>query len=59
MVISDVTGIRIAGIAAAVSNDWMPLTALGKDDEQAMISKFTKKTGVRGRYNAGGASDDC
>lgn len=54
MVISNVTGVKIAGIGAAVSNDWLPLTAFGKDDEQAMINKFMKKTGVRGRYNAGG-----
>ena len=52
MIISKFDGIRIAGIAAAVSNNWTPLSEVS-DEDISVIKKFTRKTGVEGRYNAG------
>lgn len=53
MVISGISGIRIAAMAAAVSNDWTSLAEVNPDENPAVIAKFVKKTGVEGRYNAG------
>ena len=52
MVISEFNNIKIAAIAAAVSNNWTALTEIS-DEDPSVIKKFTKKTGVEGRYNAG------
>lgn len=52
MITSEFKGIKISAIAAAVSNDWTSLTEIS-DEDPAIIRKFTKKTGVEGRYNAG------
>lgn len=48
---SIVKDIRIAGIAAAVSNHWESVRDLS-DESEAVISKFIKTTGVEGRYSA-------
>lgn len=45
-------GIKINKIAAAVSNNWTSLLEIS-DEDPSIIKKFTKKTGVEGRYNAG------
>ena len=52
MVISEFNNIKIAAMAAAVSNNWTALTEIS-DEDPSVIKKFTKKTGVEGRYNAG------
>lgn len=52
MVISEIKNIKIAGIAGAVSNKWTSLESLDTEDEK-VIKKFIKKTGVEGRYEAG------
>ena len=49
--ISEISGIRVAGIAAAVSQKWQAVSDL-TDESEAMIQKFISKTGVRGRYSA-------
>lgn len=52
--LNEICGIRICGISAAVSNHWMPLMELAKtEEEEKVIRKFIRKTGVEGRYNAG------
>lgn len=51
MIISDFGNIKISAIAAAVSNNWTSLLDIS-DEDPAVIKKFTKKTGVEGRYNA-------
>lgn len=52
LMISEIKNIKIEGIAAAVSNNWTALIDCADEDEN-LIKKFTKKTGVKGRYNAG------
>lgn len=52
MIVSEFNGIKISSIAAAVSNNWTPLTEIS-DEDPSVLKKFTKKTGVEGRYNAG------
>ena len=42
---------HIAGIAAAVSNNWESLYDVAEESEE-LIKKFVKKTGVEGRYAA-------
>lgn len=44
--------IKIIGMSAAVSNDWTSLLDCS-DEDPSVIKKFTRKTGVTGRYNAG------
>lgn len=59
--LTKVNGIRISGIAAAVSNQWDSLHVLS-DEEPDIIDKFIRKTGVEGRYSASGrqtSSDFC
>lgn len=53
MLVSKVEHIKIAGIAAAVSNSHVALEELGVEDNPKVVEKFIKTTGVRGRYNAG------
>ena len=51
-----IDGIRIAAISAAVSSNWESLSdVLGTmtAEDRALAEKFTKNTGVKGRYNAG------
>lgn len=48
---SQLNGIRVAGIAAAVSNTWDSVREISNESE-AIINKFIKKTGVEGRYSA-------
>ena len=52
MVITNFKDIKISAMAAAVSNNWTALSEISDEDE-SLIKKFTKKTGVEGRYNAG------
>ena len=52
MVISEFNNIKIAAMVAAVSNNWTALPEIS-DEDPDVIKKFTKKTGVEGRYNAG------
>ena len=52
MLLSENQNIKIKGIAAAVSNNWTSLLDIS-DEDPNVIKKFTKKTGVEGRYNAG------
>ncbi len=54
MLETTISGIKIAGIAAAVSNKWTAIKDLMEANGQADVAdKFTKKTGVIGRYDAG------
>lgn len=53
MVVTNIDGIRIAAMSAAVSNSWVPLNEVVPREEPEVIAKFIKKTGVKGRYNAG------
>lgn len=43
--------IRVVGMAAAVSNTWDSVRGI-TDEDEAIINKFIKKTGVEGRYSA-------
>lgn len=43
--------LKICGMAAAVSNNWESLLKVSDEDE-AIVRKFIKKTGVEGRYAA-------
>ena len=52
MVTTTIKGIKIAAIAAAVSNTWTPLEKVATDEDPAVVARFLKKTGVRGRYDA-------
>jgi len=52
--INKCSGIGITGISAAVSNNWTSLDSFITDEnDEKIIKKFMKSTGVRGRYNAG------
>ncbi len=54
MIKTSIDGISVAGMAAAVSNEWISLKSLMEANGQGDIAdKFIKKTGVTGRYNAG------
>lgn len=48
---SKVSGIRVAGISAAVSGQWHAAAEL-TDEDPALLDKFIRKTGVTGRYSA-------
>lgn len=52
MIISKFHDVKILAIAAAVSNNWTKLEEIS-DEDSSVLKKFTKKTGVEGRYNAG------
>lgn len=52
MIISEFKNIKIAAIAAAVSNNWTSLQEISDEDEKT-LKKFSKQTGVQGRFNAG------
>lgn len=47
-----VDGIKVIGMAAAVSNTWQSLYDASEEDPE-LIKKFIKKIGVEGRYAAG------
>lgn len=63
MVDTIIKGIKISGISAAVSNTWTSLESfIGDDIDEGTLKKFTKTTGVKGRYDAGinqTAADFC
>ena len=63
MLLTRISGIKVSGICAAVSNDWKSISEIAGDEaDPATIAKFTKNTGVKGRYNAGRyqtSSDFC
>lgn len=48
---SELKNLRIAGMAAAVSNTWDSVREISNEDEK-IINKFIKTTGVEGRYSA-------
>lgn len=48
---STLKDIRVIGMAAAVSNTWDGVREISTEDE-AVINKFIKTTGVEGRYSA-------
>lgn len=48
---SELQNIRVVGMAAAVSNTWDSVRELSLEDEK-IINKFIKTTGVEGRYSA-------
>lgn len=52
MRVSSFTDVKISAVAAAVSNDWTAIADIS-DEDPAVLKKFTKTTGVKGRYNAG------
>lgn len=52
MVSTKIEEIKISAIAAAVSNTWTALTDVAEKEDPAVIAKFSKKTGVKGRYDA-------
>ncbi len=57
----ELKNLKIAGISAAVSNTWQSVYDVSDEDE-AIIKKFVKSTGVEGRYAAGRnqtSSDFC
>ena len=47
-----INGIKVIGMAAAVSNTWQSLYDASEEDPE-LIRKFIKKIGVEGRYAAG------
>lgn len=51
--ISRINGIKIAGIAAAVSNTHTLIDSFAGEIDPMTIKKFKKMTGVYGRYDAG------
>ena len=53
MIISQISGVRIAGIAAAVSNNWTSLCSFKTKENAESIDKFIRMTGIQGRYDAG------
>lgn len=54
MIITNIQGVNVSCLAAAVSNDWKSIEQIaGEDSDADIIRKFTKNTGVKGRYNAG------
>ncbi|MCR4754941.1 MAG: ketoacyl-ACP synthase III [Lachnospiraceae bacterium] len=49
-----IKGVKISGIAAAVSNKWTSLeTFIDEENDEKTVRKFIKMTGVTGRYDAG------
>ena len=50
MVATKIEEIKISAMAAAVSNTWTALTDM--EEDPGVIAKFSKKTGVKGRYDA-------
>lgn len=53
MVISNIEQIKIAGIAAAVSNTWTAIETFSETEGESMVKRFVRQTGVKGRYDAG------
>lgn len=52
MVSTKIEEIKISAMAAAVSNTWTALTDMETQEDPEVIAKFSKKTGVKGRYDA-------
>ena len=48
---SELKDMKVIGMAAAVSNTWDSVREFSTEDE-AVINKFIKTTGVEGRYSA-------
>ena len=63
MISANINGIKMSGLAIAVSNNWNSLSDLYCDElGEKTVDKFTKTTGVIGRYDAGKyqtSSDFC
>lgn len=58
---TEINNVKVIGISAAVSNKWEAISTLSDEDE-AIVKKFIKKTGVSGRYSAAAkqtAADFC
>lgn len=53
MIINNFKGIKITGIAGAVSNNWTSLESMITEENRDTIEKFSAMTGVYGRYEAG------
>lgn len=54
MIQTTINGIRISCISAAVSNNWTSIAEIAGDSAAGdIVEKFTKNTGVKGRYDAG------
>ncbi len=49
---SELKGVKVVGIAAAVSTNWQSVYNV-TDEDESIIKKFVKTTGVEGRYAAG------
>ncbi len=52
MVLTKIEEVKISAMAAAVSNTWTALTDMETQEDPEVIAKFSKKTGVKGRYDA-------
>lgn len=52
MVLTKIEEVKISAMAAAVSNTWTALTDMETQEGPEVIAKFSKKTGVKGRYDA-------
>ncbi|MDE7013513.1 MAG: ketoacyl-ACP synthase III [Kineothrix sp.] len=52
MVLTKIEEVKISAMAAAVSTTWTALTDMETQEGPEVIAKFSKKTGVKGRYDA-------
>lgn len=49
---SKIDGVKVSGVAAAVSGKWESVQEISTDRDEANIKRFIKKTGVEGHYSA-------
>ena len=49
--LTEISNVRVIGMAAAVSPEWDSIVELSNEDE-AVVKRFIKKSGVSGRYSA-------
>ena len=49
---SKIDGIKVSGVAAAVSEKWDSVQEVSTDRDEGNIKRFIKKTGVEGHYSA-------
>lgn len=53
MIINELSGIAIKGIACAVSTNWVSIESLKNGENDATLDKFVKTTSVQGHYECG------
>ena len=53
MILNELKGIAIKGVACAVSTNWVSIESLKNGENDATLDKFVKTTSVQGHYECG------